>query len=446
MLPQPSSSWLHLIVVAAAVGGLAGCVRPSTEPVAIASGPGSVGYVRMDELVKHHPLYGQLAQYNDSIAALNLAATVPRIAKPDAAIAKQEAALEKELNEAADRTKKVLDEKSKQYQARESQAIAQAMRASGSATSSGAIAQQMNATVQAQSAGVNAQAQKDLERYRRTLEAQTDAEIAAAQRTLTDRAGRTYRAKQDELSAKESALTLELASKDASERLSLRTRLSSLALEDSERDEVRTKLSAIDRREADALAPVKNRDQQTLASLQGQLHEQVRRELGARATEIRGASMAKYRAREVDVRRQYTPAIAMAVDSSGRPAQQINPNLPPQVRARIEALHTDYQKQFNEDAKSTIVDFNKTRDDLRKRYDSLRGVDTDAQNGAQAQIASLSKKRDDLYDQMIAQIGREVRLIAQQRGIAVVVTDPVANAGGVDLTADAMKDIESLHE
>jgi len=47
---------------------------------------------------------------------------------------------------------------------------------------------------------------------------------------------------------------------------------------------------------------------------------------------------------------------------------------------------------------------------------------------------------------MVAQIDREVRLIAQQRGIAVVLTNVVAPAGGVDLTPDALKDIESLHE
>ena len=47
---------------------------------------------------------------------------------------------------------------------------------------------------------------------------------------------------------------------------------------------------------------------------------------------------------------------------------------------------------------------------------------------------------------MVAQIDREVRLIAQQRGISVVLTNVVAPAGGVDLTPDALKDIESLHE
>ena len=63
-----------------------------------------------------------------------------------------------------------------------------------------------------------------------------------------------------------------------------------------------------------------------------------------------------------------------------------------------------------------------------------------------SEIATLRKKREDLYNQITGQIDREVRLIAQQRGISVVLTDVVAPANGVDLTPDALKDIESLHE
>jgi hypothetical protein len=59
---------------------------------------------------------------------------------------------------------------------------------------------------------------------------------------------------------------------------------------------------------------------------------------------------------------------------------------------------------------------------------------------------ALQKQRVDLYQEMVAQIGREVKTIAARRGIAVVVSAVVAPAGGVDLTTDAEKDIESLHE
>ena len=87
-----------------------------------------------------------------------------------------------------------------------------------------------------------------------------------------------------------------------------------------------------------------------------------------------------------------------------------------------------------------------TRADLTRRFQQLGAVDRTAQAGAAKQIDALVKQRGDLYGQMVAQIGREVKTIAEKRGINVVVSDVVAPAGGVDLTADAEKDIESLHE
>jgi hypothetical protein len=150
--------------------------------------------------------------------------------------------------------------------------------------------------------------------------------------------------------------------------------------------------------------------------------------------------------REQDLRREFAGGALAAGALPAVGAAGTSKHLAPQLAATIKALHADYQQQFNEDAKSTIDDFKRTRDDLRRRYADLRGIDASAQSGAAAQIATLTRKRADLYGQMVEQIGREVRLLAQARGISVVVTDPVANAGGVDLTSDAEKDIESLHE
>jgi len=401
----------------------------------------------MTDLVKVHPLYSQLAGYDESIAALNLRTIVPQVAKPDAAIVKAEAALQSELDAAAERTRRLLAEKSQAYQAREQQAIALAMRApAGHAPSAAQIAQQINGNAQRQSASVAAQANRDFDSYRKTLVAQDDGELRAAQKTLADRAQRQFRAKQDELQAKESALSLAQANRDASTRLSLHTRLSSLALDDTQRDEVRSQLATLDRNEADTLAALKNRDAQTLAALSAQLRAGVQRDMQAKANEIHGRSVAKLDLRGQDIRKQFGAGPVAAAAIPGGKAAGNTAALTPQLRSTLKALHDNYQKQFNSDAKSTIDDFKRTRDDLRRRYEELRGIDASAQNGAAAQIASLSKKRADLYGQMVAQIGREVRLLAQARGISVVVTDPIANAGGVDLTADAMKDIESLHE
>ncbi len=428
----------------------AGCSHAHTSAASTA-GSGAVGYVRMEELVQKHPLYEQLARYDRSIESFDLSATAPQAVRPDRTVAQRERALQQELHDAADRTTKLLDAKQQQYQQQESQAITAALRGAGqTGPSAASIAGNVNATAQAQRSSVSVQAQRDFESLRKNLALQDQAQAAAAQKALGDRADRTYRAKADELQSKESALSLKLANDDSAQRLALRTKLSSLALDDTAREDAQKQLTALDRKEADELAAQRNRDQQTLAALQTQLHEQVRHDLSAQVAAIQKRSIGTLSARQAALAKQATaPApgpVIQTMTIDGKPQQQVNPNLPPALRARIEQLHNDYQKRFRDDAKTTIAGFEKTRADLSRRYAELHGIETGSAHGAQAQIASLRQKRDDLYTQITAQIDREVRVIAQQRGISVVLTNVVAPAGGVDLTPDALKDIESLHQ
>ena len=441
---------LRRLAAAAALAGVAGCAHPPAQTGSTGTNAGVIGYVHMDELVQKHPLYDQLARYDRSIQAFDLSTTTPQVASRDPQVLAREKELEKELNDAANRTKALLDQKQREYQDQEAAAIAAAMRGAGAGGPSAAqIAGNLNATAQQQEAGVATQAQHDLDVYRKTLAKQQNAQIAAAQKALAERADRTYRARADELQSKESALSLRLASDDAAQRLALRTRLSSLALDDTARDDVQKQLAALDRKEADAVAAQRNRDQQSLAALQSQLHDEVQHELNAQVAAIQKRSLGSLAQRQQTLSKQVATVggpVVQTATAGGKIQQQINPNLPPALRARIEQLHSDYQKRFQDDAKTTIADFQKTRADLSRRYQELHGVNLAADQDAQAQIASLHKKRDDLYDQIVAQIDREVRLIAQQRGISIVVNNVAAPAGGVDLTPDALKDIESLHE
>ena len=431
---------------------LAACSHATTSPSAAPSGSGKIGYVRMDELVRKHPLYAQLAQYDQSIQAFDLRATAPRAVAQGPEIQARERDLQHQLSAAADRTKKLLDEKQKQYQAQEAAAITAALRSAGTGGPGAMqIAGSVNATAQQQTGGAAAQAQRDLESYRVTLQKQADAQIGAVQKALSDRANRTYRAQADRLQAGEAALSLRLANEDSAQRLALRTKLSSLALDDAAREDAQKQLAALDRKEADAVAAQRNRDQQTLAALQTQLRTQVQNDLRKQVDQIHQRSMMQLAQRQAALVKQMQVASAngplvQTTVVNGKPQQQVNPNLPPALRSRIQQLHNDYQKRFQSDAQTTITEFNKTREDLSRRYAELHGVDAAATAGAQNQIATLKKKRDDLYGQITAQIGREVRVIAQERGISVVLTDVVAPVGGVDLTQDAMKDIESLHE
>jgi hypothetical protein len=437
-----------------AVSAIAACGHGGSSPNAAPSGSGKVGYVRMDELIQKHPLYDQLARYDRSIEAFDLTSVAPRAVAADPQLRAREAALTKALNDAADRTKKLIDQKQQQYQTQEAAAIKAALQGAGqSGPSAAQIAGTVDATARRQQGAVSAQAAHDLQAYQATLQKQDRAQLAAAQKALAERADRTYRAKAEELQSKESALSLKFASEDAPQRLALRTKLSSLALDDAAREDAQKQLQAIDRKESDALGAQRNRDQQTLSALQTELHDQMQQQLNTQADAIRKRSMGALSVRQQALSRQIAaPALPAAgpllqvTTVNGRPQQQVNPKLPPALRARIEQLHNDYQKRFQDDAKTTIADFEKTRKDLSRRYAELHGIDVSARQGANSQIATLRKKRGDLYDQITAQIGREVRLIAQQRGIAVVLTNVVAPAGGVDLTPDALKDIESLHE
>ncbi len=437
------------LLAAAALIALASCAHATTTAPAPTPTPnGLVGYVRMDDLVKKHPLYGQLAQYDTNIAALNLDALVPHALAAGPELKREEAALNAQLNAAAKRTNDLLNAKGREYQNRENAAIAAALAQAHAPNgpSVGSVQGQMEATARGQVADVNAQAQSDLDAYRKQLEQQDMAQIAAAQRTLAARADRTYRAKAEELNAKEASLSLKLASDDSAQRLSLRTKLTSLALDDADRDEANKQLAALDQKEADALAAQRNSDAQTLAALQTQLRAQIASEMQAQVGPVRARSIARFRERETELHNEFGPQNGPLIAGSPNAGPPAAAHLPPDLRNRIQKLHADYTAAFQHDAKTTIADFNKTRADLSRRYALLHGTDVAGSASAQAEIVSLEKKRADLYAEMVAQIGREVKTIALQRGISVVVSDVAAPAGGIDLTDDAMKDIETLHE
>lgn len=438
------AAWLALSALAA----LSACSHAGAPDTSTAmSGSGTVGYVEMDELVKKHPLYDQLSHYDRSIAAFDLSATAPRAVGADPQMRARDAELQRELTAAADRTRKLLDQKQRQYQAQESQAIAAALRSANIGGASAAqIAGSLNVTAQQQQGVVGAQAQRDLQSYRTSLLHQNQSQIEAAQKALNDRATRTYRAKAEQLQSTEAALSLSLANQDAPQRLAIRTKLSSLALDDAAREDAQKQLQALDRKEADALAAQRNRDQQELATLQTQLHDQTQRELNGEVSSIEKRSSGSLAARQQIVAQQLSTHGGPVIQTTTGTSARGNANLSPSLRAKIQRLHDQYQSRFENDAKTTIADFQSTRADLSRRYAELHGVDDAAQGGAQAQIAQLRKKRDDLYDQIVAQIEREVRLLAQQRGVSVVLSDIVAPAGAIDLTPDALKDIESLHE
>src|ERR1700761_3630930 len=89
------------------------------------------GYVRIDEVAKHHPLYPQLSQIDDAIAAINLSAAAPRVPLNAKQIAAQTAVLHRELRQAQDRANAIIAQNQTSYAAKERQAVSSALRAAG---------------------------------------------------------------------------------------------------------------------------------------------------------------------------------------------------------------------------------------------------------------------------------------------------------------------------
>jgi hypothetical protein len=229
-------------------------------------------------------------------------------------------------------------------------------------------------------------------------------------------------------------------------RLSLRTKLANLPLDDSGRKDINDQLAALDRKEADALAALRNRDQAELATLQASLRLRTRSDFARESGSIHSHTNAKLAARAKETQSDLVHQLG-PIDvggSSGPPG--LPAGLSPQMKARIMALHQQYQVSFQKDIDATVKAFLKTRDDMTRRFGELHGVDTQAQSGARAELGRLQRQRSELYASIVAQIGREVKLVAEKHSIAVVFSEIVAPVSGVDLTADAEKDIESLHE
>jgi outer membrane OmpH-like protein len=412
------------------------------------AGAGSIGYVRMDDLVSKDPLYGQLSKYDQDIAALQLRSVGgQQVAQSGAGIQKEQAELQRELQNAANRTRDLLKAKQTEYQDRENAAIKAALAAAGAPVGPGAgeVASQIQATSNQQTQAVARQAQASLDTFRKETIAQDVAQVNSLRASLGERADRTYRAQAESLHEKESTYALQQASADAAQRLSLKTKLSNLPLDDASRKDITDQLDALDRKEADGLAALRNRDQATLATLQQQLRAQTNTEYTKEVVAIHDRTTAKLKDRTNQTRDTLVKQLGGQVTAQGSVTVG-SPALTPDMKAKLQDLHKQYQDQFQKDADATVKAFYKTRDDLTRRFAELHGVDAGAQGDVARQINDLRKQRQDLYDEILAQVGREVKLVAGRRGVSVVFSVIVAPAAGVDLTDDTEKDIESLHE
>lgn len=400
-----------------------------------------IGYVRIEDVIKVHPLYPQLSQLQDSIDALNLkslgAAAVPRTA---AQIAQETQELNRELKAAQDRANAILRQKQLDYQRREQAAIRAALAAAGAGTNGNAPVSAMQNVTAQQAQQVTAQANADFQAYQRSVIAQDNAAVRNISQQLGARADAAYRQRATQLQEKESQLSLELSQADASKRLDLRMKLGNLALSDVQRKQYRDQLAALDASESAAVQVQRNRDQQELTAYRKQLQQQTAQQIRAQVARIHSETTAKLQSRRNEVSQQVSSQL------QGLQPAAVPSNLPAATRDKLAQIDKQFKSQFQADAQKTIDQYQSTKADLDAQYAALQGADGAATGSANKQVSDLQRQRDELYNKMVDQVKRDAGTVAAKRGLQVVFISVVAAPGGIDLTNDVEKDIESLHQ
>ena len=421
------SSVLSCAVIVA-VGGCA----PNVHSSAIRG----TGYVRIDEVVKHHPLYGQLSQLDDAIAAINLQSVARKVPLGAAQIAAQTAELNRELRAAQIRANKILAQKQHDYAQREQQAVHSALAAAGIRGSGALAAQQMSGTSTQQVAQAAQAANADLMAYQQNVIAQDNAASSSIAKQLQVQEAQKYRAKAEQLTQNETDLSLRLTQQDAASRLAIKMRLSNLALDPAARKQAQEQLAAIGAKEAAQLGAQRDVDAATLRAYRQQLDRQtgdaIRTQVGAIQAQTRG---------KLEERRN---EVGTQLRSLGPPS--LPTNLPPGVQARISAIHRQFVGQFQADAGKTIGEYNATKSDLDRQFAALHGADVGATGAAAKELGTLQKRRGELYGQIVAQVERDASRIAKDKGFSIVFVNIWSAAGGYDLTNEIIKDVESQHE
>ncbi|MDP9110068.1 MAG: OmpH family outer membrane protein [Candidatus Eremiobacteraeota bacterium] len=416
---------------------VAGCNRPVDVN---APGIRGIGYVRVDDVLKRHPLYGQLAQIDSAIEVLGLKSLGPSVPRTGAALSREAKALNAQLKAAQDRANGILRQKQNDYSQRESAAMRAAMAAAGQGSGGAQSAAAMQSISASQAQAATAAANRDFGRYQQAVVSQDNAAISQINGQLALRADRQYRLKATQLQERESELSLNLAQKDSSERLQVRTKLSNLALDDATRARYQAELRALDGRESRALAAQRAIDARELAEFRRNLQAQTSASVRAQAAKIHSETTAKIQSRRNEVSGQ------IASQVRGLAPAPVPANVSPDVRSKLQQIDKQFKAQFAADAAKTVAQYQSTKADLDARYAALTGADAGSAGATAKGMNDLRRQRQDLYSKMVEQIKRESDKIAAERGLRVVLTNVQAAAGGVDLTDDVAKDIESLHE
>ncbi|MHB8178220.1 MAG: hypothetical protein ACYDA5_00450 [Vulcanimicrobiaceae bacterium] len=420
-----------LVVAVMLTALMAGCARVDVNSAKIRG----VGYVRVDQVIKHDPLYPQLTKLNDAIAAVKLqyAGSPP---PSTAGIAAQTTQLAQELKVAGEQTSRILAQTRADYEQRERAAIAAALAAVGNTGAGDRAGQSMGATSAAQAQAIAKQATQGFVRYQQSVVREDRATIAKIAHQIQLKAARKYQARVMEDQQREAQLSYSLSKQDAPKVVAIKTRLSNLALDGATKKRLQGELKAIEQRERAAIDAMRNRHKASLTAYGKQLQARTNAQVAQQAQNIQRDSQSK-----VAMQRDAVLAKLRALGPAPLPQ-----NLSPATKAKIETIHHQFTGEFEAQAQKIIANYDSTKADIDRQYAALTGANAGATGAAGQELAKLERRRVSLYRQMETQVRNDAQRVARRLGLRVVFQGVIAASGGYDLTNQVTKDIESLNK
>ena len=245
------------------------------------------------------------------------------------------------------------------------------------------------------------------------------------------------RARAEQYQQEETDLSLRVAQNDATQRMALKTKLNTLALDADTRKSINQQLADLDRKEGVQVTALRMQHQRDLAAYAAQLRSETGSAISRQVASIRSETSAQLSSRQA--------AVGTQIRGLGGPAVP-SVRIPPDIQKKLAAIHQDMGSKFQADAAAAVAEYNQVKSDLDAEFASLHGQNVGAIGAVAKQLRDLRKRRDDLQSQIQVQVQREADRIAKEMGFSVVFDNIHAAAGGYDLTNDLIHDVESLHE
>lgn len=381
---------------------LAGCA---------AQAAGTSARLDLPALVRAHPLYPALAQYDRQIAQLRVTLHPPAFAHVEQAFSHAERGVRVQLDAAQTHARSIAAMP-------EPSPVPIARADTSGAPSEATVRADIRRTYDSQRADSrNASAAADAE-YRRTLLAQQESALAAYERGTQTRVHDAYQAREQEMREQEAELSLNLAKADAARRLELRSKLQTLVLDAAARERIRMQLRSIQAREDAILSAKRKRDASLLAAVLPPLRAQAAADVARMRAQLERRTAANLTRRAHVLQAQNAAHTALQLPSPA-PSAGAEPTMQDQLQALRQSRPADPAAY----ARAGTV--------LERDLRGVQGQHDAAQRDAQSEIAALQDARARLYREIVRQIDADARRLAREHP-------------GADVTALVRADLQAL--